>query len=480
MAVATLLVRGLQFGWAILLAALLGAEQYGTWGTIGALLVIASAVPEFGIGLVVLRDVARQPSDASRYLTATLTVQPLLAIGTHAALIVLSLLLPYNTSFRLLLALAAISLTVDVFGNIGYNQLLAAERMVTTSVVLIVHISLQIAFALAALLSGSGLIGVYLATISAGVFRAAMHGIALRRIGVRPRLPTERALIGHLFSEGWPIALSSFLGYAYQHVDKVLVFTFLGERAAGYLMAAFIIVSGVIELFSVTVFTALFPLMSRMARESAALLQRAMDQFAFLTLVIGLPIVIGISALSSSLAALFFPSFSGTASLLEILIWHALLAMISNAYAQMLLVEGRQKLLLLIRAIGLAVNLTANLLLLATLNVVGAGIAAFLAQAAMLAIFLRARAMTRSEWRALLEKTARVILAGALMSLPAFALRASQPILAALIGASVYSIALLSLRALDSAHWTLIRQILSALPLFGRYVARLWRPLSVP
>lgn len=478
-AIATLLGRGFQFGWAVLLAALIGAEQYGIWGTIGAILATAAAVPEFGMGLVVLRDVARQPSEASRYLTATLAVQPVLAIGAHIALILLSLALPYETSFRLLLALAALSLIVDTIGNIGHNQLLAAERMVMTSVVSVVHISLQIAFALIALLSGSGLVGVYLATISAGVLRAAMYSLALRQLGILPRLPVDRALVRRLFGEGWSIALGSFLAYAYQHLDKVLVFTFLGERAAGYLTAAFVIVSGVIELFSVTVFTALFPLMSRMAKESPTAMRRAVDQFAFLSLVISLPVAIGIAALSRSLATLFFPSFSGTAGVLEILIWHTALAMVGNAYAQMLLVEGRQHLLLIVRAIGLAVNLTANLLLLPTLNAIGAGVATFLAHAAMLALFMRARAMTSAEWRLWLSKIARVLLAGALMSALAFALRDSQPWLAAALSAILYIVALLGLRALDATHWTLIRQILSALPLFGKYLARL-EPLHEP
>jgi O-antigen/teichoic acid export membrane protein len=479
-AIATLLARGLQFGWAVLLASLIGAEQYGIWGTISAILATAAAVPEFGMGLVVLREVARQPSEAGRYLTATLAVQPLLAIGTHLALIGLSLALPYDTNFRLLLALAAVSLTVDTFGNIGYNQLLAAERMVTTSAVLIVHISLQIVFSLVALLSGSGLVGVYLATISAGVFRAVMHGVALQRIGVVPRLPVKGALVRQLFGEGWSIALGSFLGYAYQHVDKVLVFTFLGERAAGYLTAAFVIVSGVIELFSVTVFTALFPLMARMAKESPLGMRRAVDQFAFLTLVISLPVVISIAALSGSLARLFFPSFGGTADVLGILIWHTLLAMVGNAYAQMLLVEGRQQLLLMVRALGLTVNLAANLILLPLLGVIGAGIAAFLAQSAMLVMFVGARAMTHSERRALFSQTLRALSAGALMGALAFALRDSQPILAALLGLSVYGIALIGLRALDASQWALIRQILSALPIFGKHLARLWQPISAP
>ncbi len=479
-AIATLLARGFQFGWAVLLAALIGAEQYGTWGTIGALLATAAALPEFGMGLVVLRDVARQPSDAPRYLTATLAVQPLLAIGTHAALILLSLLLPYDTSFRLLLALAAFSLTVDVFGNIGYNQLLAAEQMVTTSLALIIHISLQITFAFAALSSGGGLVGVYLATICAGVFRAALHMVALRRIGVRARLPIDGQVVRRLFGEGWSIALSSFLAYAYQHVDKVLVFTFLGERAAGYLTAAFVIVSGVIELFSVTIFTALFPLMSRMAKESPMALRRAVDQFAFLTLVISLPIVIGIAALAGSLAAIFFPSFGGTAGVLEVLIWHTALAMVSNAYAQMLLVEGRQRLLLGVRALGLAINLVTNLILLPLLNVIGVGVAIFMAHGAMLAVFMGARGMRRSEWQALLGRAVRVLLAGALMCLIAFGVRGTQPILAGALSLIAYGAALITLRALDAAHWALIRQILGALPFLGKYLARLWQPISVP
>jgi len=49
---------------AVDLARWLGAEGYGTYGTIGALMAVGAAIPEFGMGLIVIRDVANRPQDA--------------------------------------------------------------------------------------------------------------------------------------------------------------------------------------------------------------------------------------------------------------------------------------------------------------------------------------------------------------------------------------------------------------------------------
>ena len=79
LALSNIASKGLLFVWQLILARWLGAGDYGIYGTIGALLAIGAAFPEFGMGLIVIRDIANRPHDAGRYLTATLTLQPLFA-----------------------------------------------------------------------------------------------------------------------------------------------------------------------------------------------------------------------------------------------------------------------------------------------------------------------------------------------------------------------------------------------------------------
>ena len=73
---------------------------------------------------------------------------------------------------RAFAALAGINLFIDLFGNMGYDLLLAQERMVATSLVEIAHIALRIALALFALTAGWGLLGVYGAAIVSGILRS--------------------------------------------------------------------------------------------------------------------------------------------------------------------------------------------------------------------------------------------------------------------------------------------------------------------
>ncbi|MCZ2098477.1 MAG: hypothetical protein LC121_19900, partial [Anaerolineae bacterium] len=70
LAISTVVSKGLLFGWQLALARWLGASDYGVYGTIGALLAIGAAIPEFGMGLIVVRDVATRPAQAGRTLGA--------------------------------------------------------------------------------------------------------------------------------------------------------------------------------------------------------------------------------------------------------------------------------------------------------------------------------------------------------------------------------------------------------------------------
>ncbi|MCD4686359.1 MAG: hypothetical protein K8S97_10520, partial [Anaerolineae bacterium] len=51
LAASNVVSKGALFLWQLALARWLGAEGYGTYGTIGALLAIGAAIPEFGMGL---------------------------------------------------------------------------------------------------------------------------------------------------------------------------------------------------------------------------------------------------------------------------------------------------------------------------------------------------------------------------------------------------------------------------------------------
>src|SRR5690606_15318751 len=219
-------------------------------------------------------------------------------------------------------------------------------------------------------------------TLTAGALRAlALWGLVIRS-GVRPVWPLNTSIAGALLLNGAPLALSSFLMLAYQHADKLMTTRFIGSTQTGYLTAAFVVIFGVIELLSTTILTAIYPMMSRYhADGQGETFGFIVEKLAFFTLLISLPLALVLSSFAVEITVpLFGPNFRPTADVLRILIWYAATAMTSNIFAQALIVQNRQRTLMLIRTSGLAINITLNALLIPRIGISGAALASFLAE----------------------------------------------------------------------------------------------------
>lgn len=476
LALSNIVSKGVLFAWQLVLARWLGAEGYGVYGTIGALMAVGAAIPDFGMGLIVIRDVANRPQDANRYLTATLTLQPILAALGYVVLTVAAFLFGYEAELRALLAFAALSLLVDALGNMCHNQLLAVERMVIPAAIATGHVLVLVILAGIALAAGAGLWGLYAATLIAGLLRAAVYWVALLRIGARPQFPVDWGVARGLLIAGWPIAVTSFLALAYQHADKLITTAMIGTEGTGQLTAGFVIVFGVIELLSTTVLVAVFPLMSRTyASGQRRLFEVMLEKLAFFNLTLSLPIAIFTSLLAVPLSTwVFGADFTRTADVLQILIWYTVVTMIVNVFAKALLVQNRQRRLMIIRTSGLALNVALLLVLLPVLDVPGAAVATLIAESVILLAVVRSFTFPADWWARTLNHLWRMALVGMVLAGIVLALRTVHPLLAALIGAPAYVALLLLSGAFARDDWDLIYRLATAMP-GGAFIGRWWK-----
>jgi O-antigen/teichoic acid export membrane protein len=476
LALSNITSKGLLFIWQLMLARWLGSGEYGVYGTIGALLSIGAAFPEFGMGLIVIRDIANRPRDAGHYLSATLTLQPLFAAAGYIVLTVLAVLLGYDNQIRTLLAFAAITLLTDTLGNMCHNQLLAMERMVIPAVISAGHITLLVILAGAALAAGGGLWGLYVATLIAGMVRAAVYWIALLRFKIRPAFPVDWEIARILVISGAPIAVTSFLSLAYTHADKLLTTALIGTENTGQLTAGFVIVFGVVELLSVTIMVAVYPLMSRtFASGQHELFDLMIEKLSFFNLILSLPIAIYTSLLAVPLSAwLFGAGYTRTASVLQVLIWFTVVTMIGNVFSKALLVQNRQTRLMVIRSGGLVLNIALNLVLLPTVGVTGSALATLIAESVILVLIVRSFTFPADWWARVVSHLWRLAVAAVLLAGTVALLRAAHPLLAAVGGVPVYLIAVLVVGVIGKDDWDLIYRLAIAMP-GGAVIARYWK-----
>jgi O-antigen/teichoic acid export membrane protein len=478
-AIASILSKGALFAWQLVLARMIGETHYGIYGTVGGFIAIGSSIVNFGMGPIVIRDVARNPSSAGKYLTATLFMQTLLALVAYLVVNGAAALGSYPGEIRAYLALAAISLMIDILGNMCNDLLLAQERMTASSVIAVGHIILLITLAAVALVAGYGLLGVYMATLVAGVARAAVFWLMLK---VRPQFPFDRSIAIPLLLNGAPLAISAFLSLAYQHADKLMSARFIGSTETGYLTAAFVIIFGVVELLNTTILIAIYPMMSRY--HGSPTFGFIVEKLAFFTLVVSLPIALTLSIFATEITVpLFGPDFAPAAGVLRILIWYAVASMTVNVFAQGLTVQNRQRSLLGLRAAGLATNIALNVLLLPRIGVEGAAVASLTAEILILIFMTRNFTAAGLEWSHVLPRFVRLIALGVLTAVTMsvlggltsdMSIHALRPVIGIISGLSLYTGGILVAHVLAPDDWDLLYRLVAAMP-GGALVLKYWK-----
>lgn len=466
------LSKGVLFAWQILLGNAILPQEYGVYNTVFALMAISAMITSGGFGLIVVREGARAPHRLPSYWATSLFLQTCLFLPAYVGMLAFAVASGYSETILAYGALAGLSMLLDVFGNVGYDVLIAREQMHVTSALEIAAILLRVGLAGVALALGWGLLGVYGATLLAGVARSGALTWANVRDGLRPRFPLERALAWGLVLNSLPLMLAGFLSLAYQHADKLMTTAILGERNTGYLAPAFLINFGMIEIISTTLLVAVYPMLARYYHDddlhaTFGVLTQTLARFM---LMVSLPLVLVLSLFAADIIALLYnDNYAPTAGVLAVLVWYTLLTMVGNVFSKSLLIQNRQRLTLGIRALSLLMNVTLNaFFLFQTRDVRGAAVASVLAEAFATVAMLWAFRAEGFDKRAFGLAVGRVLLAGALGAGVMLSAGRVHFIIGALAGGLAYLAALLALRAVSAQDKALLRQWGASLPIVGR------------
>jgi O-antigen/teichoic acid export membrane protein len=476
---ASLFSKGILFVWQIILVNWFQPTDYGIYNTVTSLMAVSTSLVSFGMGLIIIREVARDPQKIGAYWTSMLYLQTLFALVSYVLIIITAMSSGYSTTIIAFGAIGGLSLLVDMFGNVSYDLLIAQEKMTLTAIIEVGHIVLRVGMAYVVLSSGWGLLGVYAVTIASGVVRSLLLIAGNVRLGNRPHFPLDRPLTSAVLRDSLPLALSSFLSLAYQHADKLMTTAIIGERYTGYLGPAFIINYGMIELISTTILVSIYPLLARYSAQNEDMFGLISEKLARFMLIVGLPITLMVSLFATPIVlTIYNPNYLPTADILRILVWSTLLMMVGNVFSKALILQNRQRLSLNIRAISLAVNISLNFVLLHTFRDVRATpFATVIAE--LTALILSASVFRASgfAWGRVLPSMGRVILVGIVSAGVMIVVGQVHFILGALVGGGVYALGIILGGVLHSDDWDLLYRVVSSMP-FGGIVQKFWqRPL---
>jgi O-antigen/teichoic acid export membrane protein len=490
---ARLLVRALDLVFAVILLSTLPGPAVGMY-YFAALIVVQyfGTIAEFGLGVLLTRDVARDPGAAPRLFGVTLALRWLLAlaavpvaallVGVYALLGMLGLGEPITPAGQQVIWVLLLTLVPSAYSGAVTALYNAAERMEVPALVELLTAIVSLFARVIVLLLGFGVLGLAWTAVAVSTLTALLYFWLQRRDFFRPVLGWDAAQARAIVPQAFPLMLNNLLGAVFFRFDTLLVKAFGGGQGdllvAQYNVAYQIV--GVALILPPVVTFAVFPLLARRAADDRAAMAEAQRRTLQALLLLAFPLALGLSLLAGPLVELFTRRNASeylpvSANALAVLAWFLPLSFVNGLLQYVLIAVGRQRAITRAFAIGAAFNLAANLLAMPlAAGVLGqpeyglyaAAAITTLSEVLLLALFwptLRAEGLApqllQLAWRPALAAVAMGATIGALfVALPGL------PWLAAFLGAVVYLLGLWAVGAFGVEERALARRVLGLRP----------------
>jgi O-antigen/teichoic acid export membrane protein len=267
----TVLNKGLDLGLAIVILRTLGPTDVGryTW----AVLIVGyfDILINFGLGVLITRDVAREPSAAGRYLGGALLTRS--ALWLIAMLLALLIAGPFASYFAInqetSAALVVLTLGIGISNLAGLVSALfnARELMEYPAMVTVFTTALKVALGVAALALGYAIVGLAVVSVVVNLATAIVLVALLFRLLGAPRLVASVPFSVKLLGLAYALMLNNLLATVFFRVDGLILRAVQGDDALGWYSAAYRFIDG-LNVIPSSLTLALFPVLSVLAARS--------------------------------------------------------------------------------------------------------------------------------------------------------------------------------------------------------------------
>ena len=370
-----------------LVARYLEPYRFGQYQLIIAVLLIVN-VADFGIATVATRHLSVGGHSADHVMGNVLTVRLALGILAAAAAIAISFIMQYPADVKMAMAIASLSFLLMIFSG-SFNATFAAHlRMEYAVAGNIAQALTLLAGVTAVVVMGRGLVALLIAYDAAILANSAVCYYFARRF-VQPRFSFDRVYSRELMSAAVPIMAAGLMINAYDRIDVLMLKLFTDSESVGYYGFAYRLIDLAAPLSFMFV-NSVYPLLSgyHARGERAAfnrLYQRAHD---FLSLA-GMSIATGVIIFAPQIVALIGGSaYHESVTSLRVLSLAFALIWLSNLVNYSLISVGKQGVLFRTACIGLAVNVSVNLVMIPLYGKEGAAATTALTEATILFVAL--------------------------------------------------------------------------------------------
>ncbi len=364
----------------VFIARTLGDVAFGKYSFVIALTAIFAIFSDLGYNTLLVRDVARDPSQAGRYLNNILGIRLVLSLVIFAVIVIIINITGYHADMKNLIYVFAIYTLILSISDVFKMIFRASERMQYESAITIVSNTVRVVLGLSVLLLGYGLMEIAFVLLLYSLLDLLLSFLVCKMKFVKPRVELDPGFWKSTVRTALPLGLVTILSLVYARTDTIMLAVMNGVAVVGWYNAAYNLVLGFTPIPHLFM-NALFPLMSRFNVTSKDSLMMGYEKSLKYLLILGLPIAAGMSLLADEIIPLLYgEQFLHSVVALKILAWDVLLIFICIPLGFMLVSINRQNQMATIVGGCALLNIILNLILIPRFSYIGAGIATLAAE----------------------------------------------------------------------------------------------------
>ena len=415
----------IDFVFAMFYLRVLGPADAGSFATAIATAGIFEIIANFGLDILIIRDVAQDRSKAPYYLLNTTVLR--LAAGAAASVPIIVLVVgtglisnPLSTAEIIAIAFIMVGMVFSGMSKGITGLFYVYEEAETPAAMTTVTTILKVALGVLALLMGAGFVGLAAVSIAVNIITLViLAALAFRRFNLAGPWRLDWQLQRRMVRLGYPLMLIHLLQTVFISIDVVLLRLMLtnGEEVAGWYSSAYKWFNA-LQIVPSFFTLALFPIISREIKKSLDAARRMYQMSLKLMLLLALPVAAVTSFMAYPLVELlagdqFLPH---GAIALQIVIWSIPIGWLNSVTNYVLIALGLERMQPRAFALAVGFNIIANLLFIPAFTYTTAAVTTILSEVLLLVVFdyyLRQRLpglnWPRFTWRPLLATAAMIV-----------------------------------------------------------------------
>ena len=360
----------------------LGAAAFGVFVFALAFVMLVTTLASFGQDGILTREVARDRGLIHRYFFNTLALKLTLALPVLGLSLAVAWAIGMGPETRLVILFLGIATVVEALIQTCFAAFQAFEQLSLMPAVVVTQRVVTTVPAIAAMLFLGANVVAVAAIYAAGTLVAIWLALTLlvRRVA-RPRLETDVRSWWPLMRVAAPLGLAGVFITVLLRVDTAMLALYKSDAVVGNYGAAYrLFEASLLVGWSVT--AAVYPVFSRLKRDSEPPVSLVYERALKLVLAPTLPLAFGAILLGGPLVHLVYGSgFDDAGSALAWLGPAIVLYPVAQISGALLVAQDRQVALAVVYGVVAAENILANLVLIPAFSLQGAAAGASLSQA---------------------------------------------------------------------------------------------------